>query len=122
MPQLFQALSQRVDGWRSAGHPCAEHPAIREVLEFAVEDADTNQLRFVRRAQLRALETYWYLRVVNTPTAPDLYAALFPKPKRRSWPTCACRPSPRCRIWRCSPTRPTTPRNGRPLLQGRRHR
>jgi type III restriction enzyme len=39
---------------------------------------------YLRRAQFRALETYWYLRLVlNTPRIPDLYATLFPKPKDR---------------------------------------
>ncbi len=84
MSHLFQALSPRVDEWRAAGYPCAPHPAIREVLEFALEDADSAHLRFLRRAQLRALETYWYLRLVlNTPAVPDLYLTLFPKPKDR---------------------------------------
>ena len=41
-------------------------------------------MRYLRRAQFRALETYWYLRLVlNTPRIPDLYATLFPKPKDR---------------------------------------
>jgi type III restriction enzyme len=36
-------------------------------------------LRYLRRAQFRALETYWYLRLVlNTPRIGDLYTLLFP--------------------------------------------
>ncbi|MGB4468687.1 MAG: hypothetical protein WBI41_11665 [Azovibrio sp.] len=82
MSHLYQALSAQVDGWRAAHYPCDTYPAIREILEFAVEDAETGQLRYLRRAQFRALETYWYLRLVlNTPKIPDLYAQLFPKAK-----------------------------------------
>lgn len=81
---LFQALAQRVDAWRTAGYPCADYPAIAEILHFAVEDEADGRLRFLRRAQLRALETYWYLRLVlNTPKVPKLYAELFPDPRAR---------------------------------------
>lgn len=84
MPHLYQVLTQRVDHWRAAHYPCDEFPAIREILEFALEDGESGQLRYLRRAQLRALETYWYLRLVlNTPKIPDLYAQLFPSKKER---------------------------------------
>ncbi|MEJ5896621.1 DEAD/DEAH box helicase family protein [Aquabacterium sp. G14] len=84
MSYLYQALSDRVDAWRSANYPCDDYPAIREILEFAVEDIEGGQLRYLRRAQLRALETYWYLRLVlDTPKIPDLYAKLFPSKKDR---------------------------------------
>lgn len=78
MSYLYQVLSQRVDTWRAAHYPCDDFPAIREILEFALEDGDSGQLRYLRRAQLRALETYWYLRLVlKTPKIPDLYENLF---------------------------------------------
>ncbi len=84
MSYLYQVLAQRVDAWRVANYPGDEYPAIREILEFATEDDETGQLRYLRRAQFRALETYWYLRLVlGTPRIPDLYAKLFPKPKDR---------------------------------------
>lgn len=84
MSYLYQALSDRVDAWRSANYPCDDYPAIREILEFAVEDVEGGQLRYLRRAQLRALETYWYLRLVlDTPKIPELYEKLFPKQKDR---------------------------------------
>jgi hypothetical protein len=84
MSYLYQALSQRVDAWRAAHYPCDDFPAIREILEFALEDGESGQLRYLRRAQLRALETYWYLRLVlNSPKIPDLYAQLFPSKKDR---------------------------------------
>jgi type III restriction enzyme len=59
MSYLYQVLAERVDAWRDANYPCDDYPAIREILEFAVEDGDTGHLRYLRRAQLRALETYW---------------------------------------------------------------
>lgn len=84
MPHLFQALATHVDTWRAADYPCPDGPAIREVLEFAVEDAASGQLRYLRRAQFRALETYWYLRLVlDSPRIPDLYERLFPDPEQR---------------------------------------
>lgn len=84
MTYLYQEISTRVDAWRTANYPSEEYPAIREILEFAVEDAENGQLRYLRRAQLRALETYWYLRLVlETPRIPDLYAKLFPSKKDR---------------------------------------
>jgi len=65
MTCLYQALSQRVDGWRAANCPCDDFPATREILEVALEDGESVQLRYLRRAQLRALQTYWYLRLVQ---------------------------------------------------------
>ena len=84
MSFLYQALAERVTAWREANFPCDEFPAVREILEFATEDGSTGQLRYLRRAQLRALETYWYLRLVlKTPKIPTLYAELFPRQKDR---------------------------------------
>ncbi|WP_090138083.1 DEAD/DEAH box helicase family protein [Limnohabitans sp. DM1] len=78
MSFLYQTLSERVDAWRQENYPCDDYPAIREILEYATEDTQTGQLRFLRRAQLRALETYWYLRLVlGTPKTPELYEILF---------------------------------------------
>jgi len=81
---LFQALVQRVDNWRAAHYPCQDYPAIREILGFAVEDETSGQLRYLRRAQFRALETYWYLRLVlGSPRVPALYELLFPDHEQR---------------------------------------
>jgi hypothetical protein len=77
---LHEALAAKVDDWRAAGYP-SEVAALAEILQFATEGGDGGpaQLRYLRAAQLRALETYWYLRVrEGTPTVPDLYASLFP--------------------------------------------
>ena len=80
MTSLFQSLAIEVDQWRQDKYACDQYPAISEILEYAVLDEETNHLRYLRRAQLRALETYWYLRLVlDTPTIPNLYIKLFPK-------------------------------------------
>lgn len=85
MNHLFQALSVRVDAWRAARYDCPDFPAIGEILDFALEDPTTDQLRYLRRAQFRALETYWYLRLVlNTPRIPDLYTTRSFRPKASS--------------------------------------
>jgi len=48
------------------------------MLEWACE-SETGSLRFLRPPQLRALETYWYLRLIEgTPHVADLYQRLFP--------------------------------------------
>ena len=90
MSELHEELSGRVTAWRMAGYPCA-YPAIGEILDYAVENEELDQpfpasgsLRFLRAAQLRALETYWYLRLVeHTPHIKDLYQRLFASAKAR---------------------------------------
>lgn len=56
MTYLYQALSGKIDAWRDSNYPCEDYPAIREIFEFATEDEETG----LRRAQFRALETYWF--------------------------------------------------------------
>jgi type III restriction enzyme len=79
MIHLHQHITTRVDQWRAAGYPPNHYPAIIEILEWAKE-TQTGHLRFLRRPQLRSLETYWYLRLVEkTPHIFDLYRNIFPK-------------------------------------------
>jgi type III restriction enzyme len=88
--ELHEELSERVTAWRSGGYPSA-YPAIGEILEYAVEYEELDRpfpasgsLRFLRAAQLRALETYWYLRLVeDTPHIKDLYQRMFSSAKAR---------------------------------------
>jgi predicted nucleotidyltransferase len=78
MTHLYHVLGQRVDRWRQDGYPSGEYPAIAEIFEWAA-DPEAGGLRFLRKPQLRALETYWYLRLVEgTPHIFDLYRRLFP--------------------------------------------
>ncbi|MDP2320548.1 MAG: nucleotidyltransferase domain-containing protein [Acidobacteriota bacterium] len=75
---LHERLAAEVDGWRSQHYPSEAFPAIAEILEFAGGGEETGNVRFLRTPQLRALETYWYLRLVmQTPHTLDLYRRLF---------------------------------------------
>lgn len=79
MPHLHEKLAAAVTEWREAGYPCADYPAIAELFDWTREP-ETGQLRFLRAPQLRALETYWYLRLVaQTPHVFDLYKRFFPR-------------------------------------------
>ncbi|MGD8626840.1 MAG: restriction endonuclease subunit R, partial [Anaerolineae bacterium] len=77
MTHLYELIQQKVSAWRDAGYPCADYPAIAEILDYATLP-ETSTLRFLRAAQLRALETYWYLRLVEgTPHIFDLYQSYY---------------------------------------------
>lgn len=79
MNHLHLRLAQRVDQWRADGYPVKSYPALAEILEWVCEGNSENP-RFLRRPQLKALETYWYLRLVEgTPHIFDLYQSFFPK-------------------------------------------
>jgi DNA-binding transcriptional ArsR family regulator len=78
MMTLFEALKLEVDEWRQQGHDHADYPAIAEILAWAASP-EGKGFR-LRAPQWRALETYWYLRLVErTPHIVDLYRRLFPK-------------------------------------------
>ncbi len=77
MEHLYERLAESVAKWRSDGHSSEPYPAIAEILDWAGE-TDEGELRFLRRPQLHALETYWYLRLVEgTAHVFDLYRGLF---------------------------------------------
>jgi hypothetical protein len=80
--QLYEALAVKVTGWRTQNYAHDEYPAIGEILEWAHQpDVPTFRLR---APQLRALETYWYLRLVeHTPHIFDLYTRLFERTTER---------------------------------------
>jgi type III restriction enzyme len=64
---LFEALAHHVAAWREENYRHENYPAIAEILEW-VRSPDVPLFR-LRAPQIRALETYWYLRLVkNTPT------------------------------------------------------
>ena len=80
MPHLYELIQQNVTEWREAGYPTDDYPAIAEILEYATLPEE-GSLRYLRIAQLRALETYWYLRLVeDTPHIFDLYQRYYPRP------------------------------------------
>lgn len=81
MAQLHERLAAEVGAWKARGYPCESFASIAEILEWS-QSAETGGLRFLRRPQLEAVETYWYLRLVrNTPHVFDLYQHFFPKPR-----------------------------------------
>jgi len=83
MEHLYQIIQQKVSEWRDQGYPSEDYPAISEILNYAILP-DSDILRFLRAAQIRALETYWYLRLVEgTPHIYDLYQRYFPRPGNR---------------------------------------
>jgi hypothetical protein len=77
MQTLSEKLAERSHDWRTANFPDTEYPAIGEILAWA---ADPEGAGFRLRApQLRALEVYWFLRLVEgTPKIADLYKNYFP--------------------------------------------
>lgn len=76
MAELHEALAERIAGWRAGGYAHDSHPTIAEILHFARHEDGTP--RYLREPQIRALETYWYLRLVQgTPRIADLYLRLF---------------------------------------------
>src|SRR5437868_3270751 len=78
MESLYQRLADHVSRWRAEEYPCDDYPAITEILSWNRLE-ETGELRFLRAPQLRALETYWHLRLIeNTPHVFDLYQKLFP--------------------------------------------
>ena len=74
---LFQQIAARISDWQRAGFKHDEYPVLAEILAWAsAPDGSGWQLR---PPQLRALEVYWYLRLVEkTPRIFDLYQRYFP--------------------------------------------
>lgn len=80
--QLYEALSMNVAAWREKEYQHEAFPAIAEILDHA-RQPDVPAFR-LRAPQLKALETYWYLRLVEeTPNIFDLYTNLFQKVTER---------------------------------------
>ena len=79
---LYEVLALKVDDWRQRKYPHSKFPAIAEILEWSRSpDVSSFQLR---QPQLRALETYWYLRLVEgTPHILDLYSRCFSRTTER---------------------------------------
>jgi len=74
---LNDILKIKVKEWRQDNYQ-SRYPAIREIFEYNVLDPENQNLRYLRKAQFEALETYWYLRLVeDTPHIFDLYKKYF---------------------------------------------
>lgn len=73
---LHTILKSKVFEWRKNNYQ-SDYPTISEILDFNL-DPKTGNLRFLRKSQFEALETYWYLRLIEkTPHIFDLYKKLF---------------------------------------------
>jgi len=73
---LYRILKSKTLEWRRNNYQ-SDYSAISEILEFNL-NPETGNLRFLRKAQFEALETYWYLRLVEgTPHVFDLYKRYF---------------------------------------------
>ena len=76
---LHELLKSKVSEWRSSNY-AADYPPISEILDYNF-DSETQSLRYLRKAQFEALETYWYLRLKEgTPHIFDLYTRLYSDP------------------------------------------
>lgn len=65
--------------WRENKYQ-SDYPIISEILNFSLAP-ETGGLRFLRKAQFEALETYWYLRLVEkTSHIFDLYKKFYDDP------------------------------------------
>jgi hypothetical protein len=76
---LYDILKSKVFEWRKNNYQ-SDFPIISEILEFNL-NSETGNLSFLRKAQFEALETYWYLRLVErTPHIFDLYKNFYDDP------------------------------------------
>ena len=76
---LYSQLKPKVIEWRKSQYP-SDFPIISEILNYNY-DPEMGNLRFLRKAQFEALETYWYLRLVEkTPHIFNLYKKIFKDP------------------------------------------
>ncbi|MFN2544807.1 MAG: nucleotidyltransferase domain-containing protein [Actinomycetota bacterium] len=85
MEHLYERLATHVREWRANGYPTPndEFPAIAEILEWA-RGTEEEGLRFLRLPQVAALETYWYLRLLErTPHVFELYRRFYPPEEDR---------------------------------------
>lgn len=82
MAHLHALTAEKVTAWKQAGYPCEAYPVIAEILEYQTIQAEPDapvESRYLRGAQIQALTTYWYLRLVKgTPSMLDLYKEVYP--------------------------------------------
>jgi hypothetical protein len=80
VPHLHALIVECVATWKKGGFPCEDFPAISEILEFQTSQPEPGgqiESRYLRSAQIEALTTYWYLRLVaGTPSILDLYQSV----------------------------------------------
>lgn len=75
---LFELLQSNTIGWRNKNYPSDKYPAIAEIFNYNRQDG---KLLYLREPQFRALEIYWYMRLIEkTPKTFDLYKGYFSNP------------------------------------------
>ena len=78
MELLTQKIKKEVCKWRDGRYPCEGYPLIGVILRHQVYEGEIARPRYLRSAQLSALEAYWYLRLTkNTPKILALYRAFY---------------------------------------------
>ena len=76
---LYSQLKPKIIEWRKSQYS-SDFPIISEILNYNY-DPEMGNLRFLRKAQFEALETYWYLRLVEkTPHIFNLYKKIYVDP------------------------------------------
>lgn len=76
---LHSILKSKVAEWKESNYN-SDYPIVSEIFDYNL-NSETQNLSYLRKAQFEALETYWYLRVVEkTPHIFDLYKKLYDDP------------------------------------------
>jgi len=79
LESLDTVIGHKVLDWRLNRYPC-DNSALAEIFDYNIIKAEDKaiDLRYLRKAQFEALETYWYLRLVEkTPLVIGLYQKFF---------------------------------------------
>ena len=72
---LHSILKSKVAEWRKSNYS-SDYPVISEIFNYNL-NSETQTLSYLRKAQFEALETYWYLRLIEkTRHIFDLYKEL----------------------------------------------
>ena len=72
-------MKEKVLEWRESNYD-SEYAVLSEIMDYNLmeDDSENKTLRYLRKAQFEALETYWYLRLVEkTPHVFELYKKLY---------------------------------------------
>lgn len=68
---IHEKIKQQVLNWKEKGYKC-DYPEIAEIFSYIRQQA------YLRKAQVEALEHYWYVRaVLKTPRIEDLYKKFY---------------------------------------------
>lgn len=79
LKSLHEKIASDVEDWREQGYPCEKYPLIKTILAYQRCGGEGDEtLLYLHAAQFRALETYWFLRLVKeTPRFMDMYKGYY---------------------------------------------